>query len=426
MATKQQVNFNMTSNNAPTPYVASASSEYSTSFQAWDAFNGTIIDSMDAWISGSVGTGQWLQMDLGEGIRIGEYRVVSRGGISSTDTGNLNASPKDWTFEGSNDGTNWTVLDTQTLQSNWSSGEERIYTISSPSNFRYYRLFSTANNGGHDSIQVGELKFYELFYVNKILLKSSFGEIETISLDLGGKTLDPNYIGSNTTLSNNNKTATITGINSAVGIKILNKGKKYWEVEVGSGSYHLIGIVKDGVDLSSGIATGGDAKLYYYNGNKYDGAIAYGEAYNTGDIISVLLDMDNGTIEFWKNGISQGVAFDTILSLGDVRPVVNRGSSTGTSDYTIRTDKNELSYSIPEGYSAYGRDFVEATCVPSQTEQDFINHGMGLSDFPLIDYKIPFYKKHYIKNTSTVLGSGKTFEQPIDMNKYKINKISFK
>jgi len=38
-------------------------------------------------------------------------------------------------------------------------------------------------------------------------------------------------------------------------------------------------------------------------------SVNYGEKYKEGDVVSVLLDFDNGTIEFFKNGKSQGVAF---------------------------------------------------------------------------------------------------------------------
>jgi len=41
-------------------------------------------------------------------------------------------------------------------------------------------------------------------------------------------------------------------------------------------------------------------------------SVNYGEKYKEGDVVSVLLDFDNGTIEFFKNGKSQGVAFKSL------------------------------------------------------------------------------------------------------------------
>ena len=43
-------------------------------------------------------------------------------------------------------------------------------------------------------------------------------------------------------------------------------------------------------------------------------SVSYGEKYKEGDVISVLLDFDNGTIEFFKNGKSQGIAFKSLKS----------------------------------------------------------------------------------------------------------------
>ena len=36
---------------------------------------------------------------------------------------------------------------------------------------------------------------------------------------------------------------------------------------------------------------------------------AYGEPYTTGDMIEMLLDLDNGRVSFSKNGVPQGIAF---------------------------------------------------------------------------------------------------------------------
>ena len=55
--------------------------------------------------------------------------------------------PKDWQFQGSNDGTIWTTLDTQSNQAFAQRFELKIYAIANPSFYRYYRLNVAANNG---------------------------------------------------------------------------------------------------------------------------------------------------------------------------------------------------------------------------------------------------------------------------------------
>ena len=56
-----------------------------------------------------------------------------------------------------------------------------------------------------------------------------------------------------------------------------------------------------------------DTQALYYqsNGNKNNkgSASSYGASYTTGDIIGIALDVDNGTLAFYKNGASQGTAF---------------------------------------------------------------------------------------------------------------------
>lgn len=56
-------------------------------------------------------------------------------------------SPRDWTMEGSNDGSSWTVLDTQAGVL-FTSGETKYFNIASPAAYRYYRLNITASGSG--------------------------------------------------------------------------------------------------------------------------------------------------------------------------------------------------------------------------------------------------------------------------------------
>jgi hypothetical protein len=70
---------------------------------------------------------------------------------------NLSRTPKNWTFEGSNNGTTWTTLDTQTNQTSWSSEAGVTYAFSNSTSYLYYRLNCSVNNGdGYTAI--GELQ----------------------------------------------------------------------------------------------------------------------------------------------------------------------------------------------------------------------------------------------------------------------------
>ena len=69
-------------------------------------------------------------------------------------------SPRDWTFQGSNDKSAWVVLDTQTGETDWSDNESRYYKFNNTAAYKYYKFNCTANNGDGDCMQVLELEFY--------------------------------------------------------------------------------------------------------------------------------------------------------------------------------------------------------------------------------------------------------------------------
>ena len=65
--------------------------------------------------------------------------------------------PKDWQFQGSNDGSTWTPLDTQSNQTFTERYQLKAYSVASPASYRYYRLNITANNGDGSFTDLSEL-----------------------------------------------------------------------------------------------------------------------------------------------------------------------------------------------------------------------------------------------------------------------------
>ncbi len=154
----------MTSNALPTPYVASASSEASASYQAWRAFDGDSTPGGNPWTGTGSGT-DYLQIDLGAGVSKQLTGYAVRGGFP----GIAARAPKNWTLQGSPDGTTWTVLDTRTNQQNWQCAawtisEVRSYSASSSAGYRYFRLSITANNGDATNTGVYELYLFGTTY----------------------------------------------------------------------------------------------------------------------------------------------------------------------------------------------------------------------------------------------------------------------
>jgi hypothetical protein len=129
----------MTTNTAPSPYVASANSENAGTYLAFKAF-----DANDAtyWLTSHLATTGWLKIDLGVSHRVIKYRMQRIGTI---------VNPKNWTFEGSATGAfagEETVLDTQTGVT--SNGAWVDYSFNNTTAYRYYRLNITLNNGGDE------------------------------------------------------------------------------------------------------------------------------------------------------------------------------------------------------------------------------------------------------------------------------------
>jgi len=141
----------MTSSSVPSPNKTSASSigYYRYSYYA---FNHDFTDI--GWSTDHYTLSGWIKFDFGSGITktIASYTVT---GSSYQDR-----SPEDWTFEGSNDDSSWTVLDTRVDQKDWVSSEKRTYSVSSPPPFRYYRL-NISDSWQNYALAVGEIELFE-------------------------------------------------------------------------------------------------------------------------------------------------------------------------------------------------------------------------------------------------------------------------
>ena len=159
------------------------------------------------------------------------------------------------------------------------------------------------------------------------------------------------------TLSNGNldvTTSTIVGGGRFSGTFAMRSGKWYWEVTpTAVGSQLIVGIASS----SETVATepGFTALSYSYfstNGQKYNSSIgsSYGSTYTTGDVIGVALDMDAGTIVFYKNGVSQGTAFSSLS--GEFVPAFSPSSSTAGTTVNVNFGQRPFAYTAPSGFKA--------------------------------------------------------------------------
>jgi hypothetical protein len=138
----------MTSNT--TPSGAAAASTVAGANAAWLAFDRNTGTAWNA-ASGQVG---WLSYQFPTG------RIIKRYGFFSF-SNNIN-NPRTWTFEGSNNGSTWTTLDTQT---NFVTGVSTFFSFDISANttsYTYYRINVTAVQNVGSTLAIPELEMSEV------------------------------------------------------------------------------------------------------------------------------------------------------------------------------------------------------------------------------------------------------------------------
>jgi len=142
----------MTSSYTPSGYTPIYKTDFVMPYQAWCAFGSTTTGAV-----GYLGTAtfpEYVGMQYASAIAVNKYSIV--GYAFSADR-----ALKDWQLQGSNDGTNYTTIDTQAGQTSWTAGLMRTYTVPTANvgQYTYYRLYITANNGHATRTAVGQIYF---------------------------------------------------------------------------------------------------------------------------------------------------------------------------------------------------------------------------------------------------------------------------
>lgn len=141
----------MTSNTSPEGRAFAGSIHDNQLHAPWKAFDEN-IDSSYWSKSGSGGGGGYLGYKFKQFIGIEKYEIYAGGSYTSM-------FPRNWTFEGSVNGINWDILDTQRDQT-WNNHMWRAYKVNNTQPYKMYRLKWTANNGNNDFTVVTKLRMY--------------------------------------------------------------------------------------------------------------------------------------------------------------------------------------------------------------------------------------------------------------------------
>ncbi|MGY5342923.1 discoidin domain-containing protein [Paenibacillus glucanolyticus] len=377
----------MTSNTVPSGE-ASASSNFSSA-PAYMAFDKNTSSPTQSWVSGATPTG-WIQYKFPYKIRIAKYEIYSQINL-------INRAPKNWTFEGSDDGASWEVLDIQNNITGWANNVTKEFTIRNPKEKQYYRLNISANSGDPTYVSLNELGMYELIYDRKILLLNE-GKLKAV--------VNPYLSGSLVPVMTSN-------------------------------------VAPSGVASASSEYSSAYAPWYAFNGLKSGNAWA------------------SNTVQCWisyrfperKRVNVYSLTSDTASRAASMAKSWNfEGSNDGYNWTLLDSRTNEINWKVAETrtYSAKNREkFLiyrlnildatgsrvyllefemfydnQGTIVEIDksvaTEQDFLTYG---SEF--VETGSLYDRNIKITYSSNVLGNGKTFEQSFDTSKQKLKRIAF-
>lgn len=186
---------------------------------------------------------------------------------------------------------------------------------------------------------------------------TSYGSDTGLGSEVRGNycTWNPLDQGGSIILSNGNLDVTTpsSGIPTIRGTLAVSSGKWFYEFTVTSGAAS-IGFLKISDSLSSILGGTSGGYSYYSEGSNYTKKINnnvqtdYGSSFLPGDIIGVALDLDVGTITFYKNGVSQGVAFSNIS--GTFAPAVSDGTNAGNITGSANFGQSFFAYPAPSGF----------------------------------------------------------------------------
>jgi hypothetical protein len=148
-------------------------------------------------------------------------------------------------------------------------------------------------------------------------------------------------------------TSTIAGGYSPTrGTIAVSSGKWYWECVCTNSTPVIFGIG----DVSEALPAvpGESAKSYGYqsDGTKRNNSVApsYGATYGANDVIGVAMDLDAGTLVFYKNNTSQGTAFSGLS--GTFTPFISDINSASSATIVCNFGQRAFAYTAPSGFKA--------------------------------------------------------------------------
>lgn len=163
-------------------------------------------------------------------------------------------------------------------------------------------------------------------------------------------TWNPSDKGSHVALSGGNLIATITASSDVVRCTVSKaSGKWYWEVTVGTNLYLDIGVATSGASLTGTLGADAFGWSWRYFGEIWHNSVRVGaNTFTTGDVIGVALDVDSGSLTFYKNGVLQSASFTGVT--GTLFPALGNSSGSQTVVGTANFGATAFGQATPSPY----------------------------------------------------------------------------
>jgi hypothetical protein len=203
----------------------------------------------------------------------------------------------------------------------------------------------------------------------------SMTDVPTLTSATAANYCVSNPLDKNTNLSvtsgNLQSTGTAAQYQAIRGTFGVSSGKWYFEATITANNFASngvnVGVGQITAPFTAGPGAASNAWMYANNngsgaGRKIDGAnvTTYGASFTTNDVIGVALDLGAGSLEFYKNGTSQGVAYSSGVT-GELFPFVSMYS---TDAIALNCGQRPFSYTPPTGYVALNTYNLPASTAP--------------------------------------------------------------
>ena len=140
---------------------------WQSSTTAYNTSTGVYAGAVSTTVSGTAYTGEWVQVQFPVPVNLVSYILTSYNSGAGT---YYLCTPNSWVLAGSNDGTIWTLLDTQAGQNYNAYAQTRVFVVNQSTGYLYYRLIARTiqASSGYGACMIGELRYYGYPYYAQV------------------------------------------------------------------------------------------------------------------------------------------------------------------------------------------------------------------------------------------------------------------